>query len=345
MADLGKVDRAFFDEYLYPRLGAERDDVALGPTHGVDFGLLDLDGTAVAIATDPISILPDLGFERAGRFALDFVLADVAVSGLDPSHLAISFTLPPEFDDESFATMWAAIHAEADDLGVSIVTGHTARYADCSFPWVGGATALATGGAADVIRPDGARVGDDLLVTKGPAVETTGLLTTLFPEQFDLDSETLADAQARLDEASCVRDAMTAAAAGGVHAMHDATECGLFGALAEMATGAGVRLDVDTERIPIRPGVRETCDALGIDPWTATTGGTLVLAVDPDRTSAVVEALESEGTPVGVAGTVESVERDGVSGPGVVVDGEGISHPEVDPSWEAYERLAQASAE
>jgi hydrogenase expression/formation protein HypE len=344
MAELGKVDHDFFDQYVFPRLGRDRDDVAIGPTHGVDFGLIDLNGTAVAIATDPVSVIPDLGFERAGRFALDFVLADVAVSGLAPSHLAISFTLPPGFADEDFATLWGAIHDEADDLGVSIVTGHTARYAGCSFPWVGGATALAVGSRDEVIRPDGAQVGDDVLVTKGPAVETTGLLTTLFPDQFDLDADTLAAAQARLDEAACVREAMTAAAAGGVHAMHDATECGLFGAFVELANGAGVRLDLHTGPIPIRPGVTQTCEALGIDPWTSTTGGTLVLAVDPDRTSAVVDALEAEGVPVGVAGTVASpVEADGAGT--VIVDGDPIEHPAVDPSWAAYEELARASDE
>jgi hydrogenase maturation factor len=336
MAELGKVDRSFFDEYVFPRLGADRDDVALGPTHGVDFGVLDLDGTAVAIATDPVSVLPGLGFERAGRFALDFVLADVAVSGIPPSHLAISFTLPPELDDESFAALWESMHREAADLGVSIVTGHTARYSGCSFPWVGGATALGVGDHDDLIRPDGARVGDDVLVTKGPGVEATGLLTSLFPEQFDLDAATLAAAQSRLDDASCVRDAMTAAAVGGVHAMHDATECGLFGAFVEVATGAGVRFDLSTDDIPLLSGVRETADALGIDFWKATTGGTLVLTVDPDRTADVVAALESEGTPVGVAGTVES-------GTGVVVDDEEISHPDVDPSWAAFEELARAS--
>jgi len=336
MPNLGKADRAFLAERVLPNLGADRDDVAIGPAHGVDFGLLDLDGTALAVATDPISILPALGFERAGRFALDFVLADVAVSGLAPSHLAISFTLPPEMDDESFSRVWEAIHDEADDLGVSIVTGHTARYSGCSFPWVGGATAFGVGAHADVIRPDGARVGDDLLVTNGPAVETVGLLATLFPDAIGLDEPTVSTAQARLDEAACVRDAMTASAAGGVHAMHDATECGLYGAFCEVAASAGVRLDVATDGIPIRPGVRATCDALDIDPWTAGTGGTLVIAVDPDHTADVRDALESEGTAVGVAGSVER-------GSGVVVDGAEISHPDVDPAWAAYEELAAAS--
>ena len=333
MPDLGKIDREFFETHVRPRLGADRDDVRLGPTPGVDFGRLDIGGRAVAIATDPVSVLPPLGFERAGRFALNVILADVAVSGLPPSHLAVSFSLPPAMEDDEFAAVWEGMHAEAADLGVSIVTGHTARYEDCSFPWVGGATALAVGDPAAVIRPDGARPGDDVVVTNGPAVETTGLLTTLFGERIDLDPDTLRTAQARLDEASCVRDAMTAAAVGSVTAMHDATEGGLHGAFVEMATGAGVRFEVERDRVPIRPGVEETCAALGIDPWTATASGSLVLTVDPAGTEAVRSALAKRGTAVARVGRV-------VDGEGVAVDGEEIEAPPVDSSWAAYSELS-----
>ena len=337
MPDLGKIDREFFETHIRPRLGADRDDVRLGPTPGVDFGRLDIGGRAVAIATDPVSVLPPMGYERAGRFALDVVLADVAVSGLPPSHLAVSFSLPPEMEDEEFAAVWAGLHAEAADLGVSVVTGHTARYEGCSFPWVGGATALAVGDRRDVIRPDGARPGDDLLVTNGPAVETAGLLTTLFPDRIDLPPDTLRTAQARLDEASCVRDAMTAAAAGPVTAMHDATEGGLHGAFVEMATGAGVRFELERDRVPIRPGVEETCEALGIDPWTATASGSLVVAVAPEGTEAVRSALDERGATVARIGRV-------VDGTGVAVDGEEIEAPAVDSSWAAYSALSTGSS-
>ncbi|MEF8857160.1 MAG: AIR synthase-related protein, partial [Haloplanus sp.] len=278
--------------------------------------------------------LPARGFERAGRFALDVVLADVAVSGLPPSHLAVSFSLPPAMADDDFAAVWEGIHTEAADLGVSVVTGHTARYEGCSFPWVGGATALAVGDPRDVIRPDGARPGDDLLVTNGPAVETTGLLTTLFPDRIDLDPDTLRTAQARLDEASCVRDAMTAAAAGPVTAMHDATEGGLHGAFVEMATGAGVRFEIDRDRVPTRPGVATTCEALGIDPWTATASGSLVVTVDSAGTDAVLAALEERGTAAARVGRVTDSE-------GVHVDGERIEAPAVDSAWAAYSRLSE----
>ncbi|SEO79799.1 Hydrogenase maturation factor [Halogranum amylolyticum] len=337
MTDLGKVDRAFFDEHIYPKLGADRDDVAVGPKHGVDFGMLDLDGTALVMATDPLSVLPRLGFDRAGRFALHVVLSDVAVSGLLPTHLAVSFTLPPEITDEQFAELWSAIDEECRELGIGIVTGHTARYGGVDYSWVGGATAMAVGDPDDVVRPDGARPGDVVLVTKGPAVEATGLLTTLFPDQFDLDDETLAAAQSRLDETRTVRDAVTAAAAGPVTAMHDATEGGLFGALDEVAEGAGVRLDVDTDAVPIRPGVRETCEFLGIDPWLSTSSGTLVLTVGADGVDDVLAELDARETPVAVVGEVSE-------GEGVYVDGDLLEHPGVDPSWEAYERLAANDA-
>ncbi|MFB6169755.1 MAG: AIR synthase family protein [Haloarculaceae archaeon] len=330
---LGKVDRAFFESHIYPRLGADRDDVALGPAHGVDFGVLDVGETGLVVATDPLSILPDLGFDRAARFALHVVLSDVAVSGLSPTHLTVDFALPPELTDEQFATLWKAIDEECSDLGVSIVSGHTARYPGCTFPWVGGATAMAVGDPADVVRPDGARPGDAVVVTKGPAVEATGFLTTLYPDAFDLPEETLRAAQANLAETALVRDATTAADAGRVHAMHDATECGLAGALVEMAESAGVRFAVDRARVPLRPGVAETWASLGVDPWHVTTSGTLVLAVAADDAAAVVDALEARETTAAVVGTVES-------GTGVAVDGEPLDHPGVDPSWELYADLA-----
>ncbi|MFW5974292.1 MAG: AIR synthase family protein [Natrialbaceae archaeon] len=334
MARKGKIDRSFFEEHVASRLGASREDVLQGPKHGVDFGVIDAGERALAVATDPISILPALGFERAGRFAVRIVLADVAVSGLAPTHLSVSFSLPPEITDEEFAAFWEAVDAECRDLGVAITTGHTARYEGAQFPWVGHGTALALGEADALVYPDGARVGDRVLVTKGPAVEATGLFANLFPERIPVDSATLSTARERLDEAGSVRDALAASEAGGVTAMHDATEGGLLGAAHEMAEGAGVRFTLDSSSIPRRPGVSAVCEALDMDPWTATTAGTLLLTVAPDAVDDVVAALEQRDTPVGVAGTVEN-------GEGVVLDGELTAPPAGDASWPVYERLLE----
>jgi hydrogenase expression/formation protein HypE len=343
---LGKIDSEFFRETIFPHLGAAREDVRLGPTHGVDFGVLDVGGQALVTATDPISILPELGFERAGTFALDFALADVAVSGISPSHLSISFALPEEMTDEQFETLWTAMTDECEGLGIAVATGHTARYPGASYPWVGAATVLGVGEHEDVIRPDGARPGDEIIVTEGPAIETAGLLSTLYPEAFsELGETTVADAQACLDRTGVVRDARAVVEAvrdgaeqsgnaeKAISAMHDATEGGLRGALCEMAGAGGVRFVVDSDAVPVDPAAVAVCDALGIDPWACTTSGTLLVTVAPEASERVCAGLRARGTRAAVVGRV-------TAGSGVVVDGETVEPPEEDPSWAAYAALS-----
>ena len=329
---LGKIDSEVFREIIYPKLGASRDDVALGPRHGVDFGVLDIGDQAVVIATDPLSILPSLGLERAGRLALEIVLTDVAVSGIPPTHLAVSLSLPPSFTDEDLAAMWTGLAEHAESLGVSIVSGHTARYPGIDSSWVGGATVLGVGRHADVIRPDGATPGDELVITTGPGVEFAGLLATLYPESLGLPAEPVATAQERVEDIAAVRDAVTAGAVGGVSAMHDATEGGLLGGMVEMAQGAGVRFDIDSERVPLAPGVAAVCEAVAVDPWHVTSAGTLILAVADGHASSVVDALRAEGTTTARIGTVSS-------GSGVFVDGTAHSPPARDPAWTVFDQL------
>ena len=334
MPAYGKVDGAFFDEYIYPHLGAEREEVRLGPQHGVDFGVIELDERSLVVATDPISILPELGFEHAGRFAFEVVCADVAVSGLSPAYLSLDFTLPPSMTDAEFATFWESFDHEVSDVGASIVAGHTARYEGCSYPWVGGATVMGVGSADDIVRPDGARPGDSLVLTTGPAVEAVGLLTTLFGDKMDLPEGTLETARECLDDVRAVRDALAAAAAGPVTAMHDVTEGGLRAALCEMAASAGVRFDVERERVPMRPGVEPVCEFLDIDPWATTSAGTLLLAVDSGGVEPVLDALDDRGTTAALVGGV-------AEGTGAYVDGERVEPPNGDPSWDVYAEYAE----
>ena len=347
MSELGKIDRGFFDEYVYPHLGASRDDVVLEPAHGVDFGAMSVGDRVVAMATDPVFVMPSLGFERAAWFAFHILFSDVAVSGLEPSHLSVDFNLPPEITDEEFATIWRTFDREAEALGVSILTGHTARYAGCNYPMVGGATAIAIGDPADLVRPDGARPGDRVVITKGPAVEATGLLAIQFEELLadDLGAGDLAAATERFADMSPVRDALVVAdaAGGGVNAMHDATEGGVYGGLHELAHSGGVRIDVEREAVPVLGGVEPVCDWFDIDPWISISEGTLLASVDPASVDDVLDGLENEGIPAADVGAVS----DGSGGDesGVYFDGDPVDRPERDPFWAAFEAGLAASTE
>jgi len=330
--ELGKADREFFDQQIYPHLGADREDVLVGPQHGVDFGAIEVGGRTLAMATDPVFIMPAVGFERAAWFAFHVLLSDVAVSGLEPAYLSVDFNLPPEITDAEFETVWETFDREARALGVSVVTGHTARYAGCNYPMVGGGTSMAVGDREDLVRPDGANPGDRVIITKGPAIEATGLLSIQFESllEGELDPETITDATDRFYDMSPVEDALVAAAAGPVTAMHDATEGGVYGGLFEMGRAAGVGIEIERDRVPVQPGVREACDFFGIDPWISISEGTLLATVDPDGVDAVLAALQAEGIPAADVGTV-------VDGSGLTVDGETVEHPGKDPFWAAVE--------
>jgi len=350
--DSGKASRRFFEEHVSGRTGASRGDVRLGPTYGADFGVVDVGDRVVAMATDPVFVLRDLGgrkkptassaphqnaprsedVERAAWYAFHICVSDAALSGLPPAHLAVDFNLPPGTDTETFDAIWAVFDREAEKLGTSLTTGHTGTYEGCSFPTVGGATALSVGDPADLVMPTGARPGDRVVVTKGPAIESAGMLGVLFGDDLPIDAAAAEAARERFDDISPVRDALTAAAAGEVTAMHDATERGLANAFHELAAASGVSLAVERERVPVLPGVREVCDYFDIDPWATSSEGTVVATVAPESVDAVLAALDDEDIPAAEVGAVE--ERDSER---VTVDGAPLAEPESDPLWGAYE--------
>ena len=66
----------------------------------------------------------------------------------------------------------------------------------------------------------------------------------------------------------------------GVSAMHDVTEGGIFGALWEMGAAAGVGLEVDLKKIPIRQETVEVCEVFDINPYLLISSGSMLIGTD-----------------------------------------------------------------
>jgi hydrogenase maturation factor len=333
LPDLGKIHPAFFDRVIYPKLGAPGGDIVIGPRHGVDYGVLRVGGKYLAFSTDPFFIVPSLGFARAAWFGFHIVLSDVAVSGLTPRYLTVDLNLPPEMKESELEEMWDSVHTEAVKYGISIVTGHTARYTGCSYPMVGGATSIAVGGKRDLRGPSRVRTGDRIVVTKGPAIETTGLLAALFPEKFVAAGGATfqKEAAAVFSQMTVMEDCAVARRFRGVHVMHDATECGVWGGLYEMARAGGFGLRVEEEAIPVQPVIRRTADLFRFDPFAAISEGTLLAMVDRKDVGGLIGALKDAGIPAAEAGEVVAA-KEGLR----VAGGSGervLEHPLVDPYW------------
>jgi hydrogenase expression/formation protein HypE len=345
----GKVTSEIFDRVILERLGATDPDVLVGPHHGVDVGVVQVaTGVAMALTADPVFVVPAYGWERAAWFAVHILASDASTSGLPLRWMTVDLNLPPELSDDDLGTLWNAYSNACEELGVAIVTGHTGRYDGCAWPMVGGATCIALGPDDAYVTPTMARPGDRIVVTKGAAIEATALFAATFPVRLarEVGSDVATSADALFDQMTVVPEARIAADYGlrdrGVTSMHDATEGGVIGGLAEVAAASEVGLRVDMEAIPVRPEVRAVCDRVGMDPYISISEGTLIATVRPEHVKGYLRALENEGIEAAEVGEVTEPEKGRV----LVTGGEEqpLEHPGLDPFWGAFGRWAQEAA-
>lgn len=347
---IGKISPEIFDEIILPHLGASSSKVLVGPQHGVDVGVVDLGHDLVmAVTTDPFFIVPQYGWERAAWFAVHILASDASTSGLRPTYMTVDLNLPLSITRDALEVMWTTVHRECEKIGMAIVTGHTARYEGTDYPMVGGATVMSIGPKSKYVTPNMARPGDMVIVTKGPAIEATGLFAVTFPQLIAerYGAEFARHAEEVFWKMSVVDDAMAAASVGvrddGVTTMHDATECGVWGGLFEIAQASKVGMQIDKEKIIVLPEVVKICDMFQIDPYSSISEGTLLLTCRPHKADEVVRVLAGKGIASSIVGEVTPQEQ------GVKVFEGGrsrvLEHPRVDPFWPAFGKaIAGASA-
>jgi len=345
LPEIGKISPEIFEQVIRPRLGRRRRAVRVGPRHGVDFGVVDIgSGRVMAVTTDPVFIVPPYGWERSAWFAVHILASDAATSGLPPTYMTIDLNLPLSMQRAEFERMWKTIHTECEKLGIAVVAGHTGRYEGCEYPMVGGATVMAVGPEDRYVTPAMARAGDCVIVTKGAAIEAAGLFAVTFPERLAErhGARFARRAQQIFWQMSVVEDALTAVRAGvradGVTAMHDATECGVWGGLVEVAQASGVGMLIEQERVLLQDDVARICEMFGIDPYVSISEGTLIITCRPHKADRVVRLLERKGIPASRVGEVLPARR----GIRLLAGGRErtLEHPRVDPFWAAFGKAA-----
>jgi hydrogenase expression/formation protein HypE len=266
-------------------------------------------------------------------------------SGLKPKFLSIDLNLPMEMTREQLEIMWKVIHQECEKMGIAVITGHTARYEGCHYPMVGGATITGVGELNEYVSPKFAKAGDKIIITKGPAIEASGIFAAMFPGLLKekLGAELADKAQGIFYKMSVVEDALTAISVGvrdnGVSSLHDATECGIWGALYEVAQAAKLGVTIEKEKIVVEEGVPEICRLFGIDPYASISEGTLIISCREHKAAAVVEALAKKGIRSSIVGELTD------PGKGMVLKEGGkekkLVHPVVDPFWRAFYEATQ----
>ncbi len=265
---------------------------------GDDAAVLDIGGDELLVATCDAQVegthfrLRHTNPHDIGRRALAVNLSDIAAMGSRPRFALISLLLPPTLDVAVLDGIYEGLREEAAQFDVALVGGSIAHNAERLIIDI---TLLGTGIRNRLLRRDGAKPGDVVMVTGSLGSAAAGLLV-LEDEQLaaKIPSEHLVGVLA------AQRTPTPRVAAGQWLAQHDVTtgidvSDGLAADISHICEASGVGVHIEAEALPIQPEVITLALLAGREPQDlALFGGEdyeLVFTVPVDRADVLAHEL------------------------------------------------------
>jgi hydrogenase expression/formation protein HypE len=271
------------------------------------FSLAELSarGDRLAFTTDSFVVDP-LFFPGGdiGKLAVCGTVNDLAVGGAVPLYLSCSAILEEGVSVDLLRRVARSMAETARAAGVQIVTGDTKVVnrgaCDKLFLTTTGVGVIPLGVDLSV---QNARPGDVVIVNGLLGDHGAAILSAR--GELHLDSPIESDCAALHGLTAALL-----AAAPATRCLRDATRGGIATVLNEIADGSSVGVEIDDERIPLRPAVRGFCELLGLDPLYLANEGKLVAVVPANEASAALAALRAHplGRDSAVIGAVHAGE-------------------------------------
>ena len=294
---VGKIPESVLKRSVFKQIHTKRSEVLLGAGVGEDCAAVKLaDDEMFVMSTDPITgTATDIG-----NLAIHITLNDLASAGAEPVGVLLTILLPENSEEAVLKETMAQIETACAEANVQIMGGHTEVTKAVNQPLIN-VCGVGKAKVGKLVSTAGAKVGDDIIVTKWIGLEGTSIiakekeqeLLKRYPAQ-------LVEAAKNFDKYLSVLPEAASAVKSGVSAMHDVTEGGIFGALWEMAEASGVGLEIDLKKIPVKQETIEVCEFFGINPYELISSGSMLMAA-PDG-NALVRELEKQGIHAVVVG-------------------------------------------
>ena len=307
MLPLGKLKIDFLERIL-PDTG-RNPRVIVGARVGEDAAVIDFGDTCLVAKTDPITFATD----EIGWYLVCVNSNDIAAMGAVPKWLLVTILLPERCATEDLVSdIMAQILEACDHFDIALCGGHTEVTYGLDRPIVVGQM-LGEVEKEKLILSSGAREGDDLILTKGLGIEATSIIArereSALSSKYSASFLARAKAHLTVPGISVLKDALTAADIGGVHAMHDPTEGGVATAVHELCRAARLGVVVRQEKLFASEETEALCREFGLNPLGVISSGALLIAASPARTGEILDALGEEGIASGVIGQFHAKEK------------------------------------
>jgi len=314
---VGKLNSNLLDELVS---GIKQKDprVIVGPKVGEDAAVIDIGDKYLISTTDPITFTS----YKIGWYMVNVNANDIATMGGTPKWLLASIFLPENKTDSALVKeIFHDIEKAADELGIVLCGGHTEITKGLDRPIVSGHM-LGEVDKNKLVINSHARVGDEILLTKGIAIEGMALLARERENELSVKYGNLfvERVQNFLHDPgiSVVREAHIANQTADIRAMHDPTEGGLATGLFELTKVSNTGVIIYEEKILYLEETRILCSEYKLDPLGVIASGALLIVVDPDDRDAVLSKLAQNDIKCSVIGKLTDKE-DGLK---IIADGE-----------------------
>ena len=293
----GKLKESILKRSVLKQLHKRREDVIVTPAVGGDYGAIAVtEDVAVVLSSDPVTLSKD----AIGSTAILAACNDVACSGAEPCGVSVTMLFPTSYNEEEVRAVMKDLDKACETCGVDIISGHTEVSRAVKEPLII-VTAMGKVLKRDMLHSSHVRPGMDIVATKWIALEGTAILArekeevlrTRYAQPFIDNAKVFGQMMSIVPEAAV-------AVKSGASAMHDVSEGGIFGALWELAESAGVGLEIDLKKIPIRQETVEICEFFDLNPYKLLSGGCLLIAAE-DGNGLVME-LEKANIPAVIIG-------------------------------------------
>lgn len=293
----GKLKESILKRSVLKQLHMRNKGVLAKPSVGGDYGAVAVNDTqAVVISSDPITLTKEV----IGSHGIIAACNDVACSGAKPLGVSVTLLLPTTMNEEELRDLMKDMDTACDACGVDILSGHTEVTRAVKEPLIV-VSAVGMVQQKDLLHNKNVRPGMDIIATKWIGLEGTAILARAREAQLrSRYSKPFIDNAKVFEQMMSIVPEAAVAAKSGASAMHDVSEGGIFGALWELAECAGVGLEIDLKKIPIRQETVEICEFFDLNPYKILSGGCLLVAAE-DGNSIVME-LEKAGIPAVVIG-------------------------------------------
>lgn len=299
--EIGKLPNDVLEKLILNDLENRRAETVLRPAVGEDCCALDLGENLCVISTDPITAAD----ENAGLLAVLVSLNDLAASGAEPVGILTTVLLPPETTQDRISALFTAINTTCRDMNIDVLGGHT-EVTDTVNKVLIITTAIGKVPPGGLIRSDGARSGDALLMTKAAGLEGTAIIVSDKNPDVSgfLSYEEIKTSASYIDEISVLKEGMIAARFGAT-SMHDITEGGVLGAAWELCSASGCGAEINLENIPVRDITKKICSHYNLNALKLISSGSMMITCRQSDKDVIMDKILKAGIQCSDIGVIK----------------------------------------